>query len=513
MPAVIPVTGFASNYRTPSIGLELVFAQGESIGGAGARQCVQVGPKLASGTWTANTLYGPIKSEQEVIDGAGAGSCLHRWFRKFAKANKRASVYILPCAETSGGTPLQAIGTMAITGTATSDKTWTFMVCDEEISVFIKTGDLAATVATNIRAIVNGKTHLPVTAAGTAGDVAFTSKHFGIRGGNGTYNPLRITGVTPGNGISATFADVGATTAGAEGTTTEAANITTALQTIDGRLFYYIGYDNFGNSTAMAAIKSHIANKSLPRYGRRSYAISGYNGTVAAYTTIANGLNYERIGCAVHPRSQHDPATLCAQLMASVQLKHETNPAFGFINYAGADWDLLPTDSQYWLDEDDINDAIAAGASIIANKVGGTYLVMNLTTRSKDGSGTYADFRAAEAHRVSVADAFAAEWTSTMATYLGKGFKEHPKLPNGLPNPNARVAPGVATEFTMRPPTIKLLSDYENAGYTQRLDDSVASFQMVKSPINAGRAEAGLNLYAIDVLSQITCRIAESSAA
>lgn len=512
MPAVVPVTGYPSDYRTPSIGIEIVFAQGESISGAGSREILIVAPKLAAGTYTDNTLYGPVKTESEVELGGGAGGALHRMFRKIAIANKGATVYVLPCSETSGATPVQAVGNLAITGTATSSFNWTFTVCDEEISIYVKSGDTATVVGDAVEAVINGKTHLPVTANNTTGTVAITSKHFGTRGGNGTYNPLKVRGISPGNGLAATFADVGATTAGVEGSTAEAATLATALGTVTGRHFYYYAYDKCA-ATELAALKSHLANKSLPRYGRRSYLITGYNGTLAAYTTISNGQNYERFECCLQIDGLSDPATLAAQLVATHQRVRETDPANGLINYAGADWSLVPADSSDWPDEDDINDAIAAGGSIVVSKTGGTYLAMSVTMRSKDATGTYSDFRAAESHRISVADYCAADLTAAVAPRISDGFKSHPLLANGLPDPNALIPRLVSTPFTLTPTFVKKIGSWETAGLTQKSADSIASLIVVKSPINAGRLESGFSLYARDNLSQITCRIAEASAA
>lgn len=513
MPAIVPVTGYPSDYRTPGIGMELVFAQGESISGSGSREILITGPLLATGTYVAGTLYGPIKTEYEVEVGGGAGGCLHRMFRKISRANKSATVYILPCAETTGGSPIKATGDMVLTGTATANFTFTYTICEEEISVYVKTNDTAATIATNIRAIVNAKTYLPVTAAGSSGSVLHTAKHFGTRGGTGTYSPLVVRAASPGNGITLTCALIGATTAGAEGSTTEAASLTTALATVDGRQFYYYCYDNGGNATAVAAIKTHLANKALPRYGRRGYLVTAYNGTLANFLTIANGLNYERNEYALQLNGDNDPATLAGQLVASEQLVRETDPANGMINYAGPEWDLKPALSQYWPDEDDINDAIAAGGSIIVSKVGGTYLAMSLTTRSKDSSGTYADFRAAESHRISVADYCASDLTTAVAPLIGQGFKAHPTTAAGVPDPNALIPENVQTPFTIRPTFVSKIGAWERAGLTQKSTQSLASLVVEASPINSGRLESGLSLYARDNLSQITCRIAEASAA
>ena len=184
------------------------------------------------------------------------------------------------------------------------------------------------------------------------------------------------------------------------------------------------------------------------------------------------------------------------------------------INFSGPSW-ILPQTSrtQYWLDEDDISDVIAAGGSAIVSKDGGSYLAMSITTRSKDGSGTYADFRAAESHRISVGDYCAMELKGALSTSIGKGFIVHPKLADGNPNPNAIIARGVTTDYNIRPTYVSYIKAWEAAGLTQRSTDSIASLTVVKSPTAAGRLESGFSLYARDNLSQITCRIAESSAA
>lgn len=513
MSAIIPVTGFASDYRTPGIGIEIVYAQGESISGAGSREILVIGPILASGTYTPGTVYGPIKAEADVKAGGGTGGRLHRMVRKIMAANKTASIYVLGYAETSGGTPLQAVGNWVISGTATATFQWPINLCGEDISIYVRSGDTASTVAAALRTAINLKTYLPITAGGSTGTVAITAKHYGTYGGNGTYNPLRVRALAPGNGLTVTMAEVGATTAGAEGTTTETSLLTTALQAVDGRYFYYYAYDNFGNTTAMAALKAHIAGKSAARYSRYAFAVSAYTGTTATFTTIANGLNYERVECGVMPYADVDPSEVCGQLVASIQLVRETDVANGLVNYGGPEWDLPPAQTQYWLDEDDVNDIIAAGGSPIVSKVGGSYLAWSITTRSKDASGTYADFRAGESHRISVGDWCALDLRSALATRIGQGFMAHPKLPDGKPDPNARIARGVATDFTIRPVFTDKFDAWYEAGLTQKVDQTRASLVTIQSPINSSRLESGFTLYARDNLAQITVRMAEGSAA
>ena len=101
---VIPITGVDANYRVPAVLAEIVFNQGPATASAPTRNVCFVMPKLSSGTWTAATPY-QVKNEADVITGAGAGSPLHRAIRKFLLANKDATVWAVPVAATTGGSP------------------------------------------------------------------------------------------------------------------------------------------------------------------------------------------------------------------------------------------------------------------------------------------------------------------------------------------------------------------------------------------------------------------------
>src|SRR5262245_30622231 len=131
MGLLIPITGVAQDYRVPGAYAEILFAQGPASAAAGVRQVVLVMPKLSAGTWTANTMY-RVNNEKEAEDGAGAGSPLHRAARKFLRVNKDAKLWAVPYAETSGGTPVAATGTVTLTGTASGTGTIVVTVCGED---------------------------------------------------------------------------------------------------------------------------------------------------------------------------------------------------------------------------------------------------------------------------------------------------------------------------------------------------------------------------------------------
>ena len=305
---------------------------------------------------------------------------------------------------------------------------------------------------------------------------------------------------------------LGTGVAGADGTTTEAANTATALATLEATRKYYIVSSAY-DATTLGHFKTHIVNKSEPRRGLRSVAIAAHPGTLAAATTVATGLNYERVQLVWFEKPDSDCAEI-AGLIAGVRQKAESrdattnatvqdgaNPIAGLIAnaFSNADW---PTDT-------DLNDAINDGLSPIKSSDTGPQWVMSTNTRSKNSAGTQDDFRATETHRVSGADLqvdeVLADWALNMA---GKKLEDDELLPDGKPNPNQKLRAGVVRPSTYKPSLVRQLQDFYDKGHLQNLQATKDSVRVVK---NGSRLECGYNLHIIDHALQATFRVAEVS--
>ncbi|HEY3495281.1 MAG TPA: hypothetical protein VGK73_11370, partial [Polyangiaceae bacterium] len=202
-------------------------------------------PKLSTGSGTANIRY-RVKSASEVATLAGEGSFAHRAAVQIFTANKFAKVFYLCVALTSGGSPVAAAVTVTFTNTPTARGIARVYVCGEpcEYSYDNGTNDTVTTIAAGIKAAVNAKRHLPVTADNASGVLTITAKHVGTSSGDGTSGAIRVhSEVTPGTAVAvadqAAALGLGAATDGAEGTTTQAAALTTALATIENVSDYY----------------------------------------------------------------------------------------------------------------------------------------------------------------------------------------------------------------------------------------------------------------------------------
>jgi len=520
--ALIPITGVPSTYRVPGAYTEILFAQGPSSAAAAARDVIFVMPKLAAtGSYSANKVY-RVKNEQDVITGAGSGSPLHRAVRKFLLANNTARVFALPYLPSSGMGTATADLTVTFANAATGTGVATVTICGEPNSVAIKSGDTAIAIATNMVAVINSKTWLPVTAANAGGMSAVVTLSAKIAGASqnahirvrAEINAGIATTVATQNASDVDALGTGAATAGVDGATTETTNLTTALAVIDAARYYYIVV-SVEDATKLGVLQTHIATKSLPIPGLRSVGIAASPLALATVQSLAVGRNYERLQIVWQKNSEASREELAANMAAIRQKYEQLDSAFNFDSYSNrSDW-LIPgcyRDADR-PDGDDQNDAILDGITCIATNDASSYVVMSCTTRSKDSTGANDDFRATETHRISVSDEFVDTLLLRHAlNYANKKLASDELLPDGTINFNQRHYPNVIKPSTYAP-FVKALLDEFNGQRLQNVAQSKTGLRVVRDPNNGGRLEVGVDISAVDLFHQMTARVAEISAA
>jgi phage tail sheath gpL-like len=514
--AAIPITGVSSNWLVPDGYVELNFARGPATAAAEDREIVVVGPKTSAGSWTANTLYGPITGEQDAITGAGPGSPVHRCIRKILEANRRARVYVLPYAATSGGTPATATFAVTWTNNPTSTGRTTVWVNGEPVTYDFDANDTVTTIAAGVVAGINAKTWLPVTAANAAGVLTLTAKIAGVSQGDGTVKAIPVrTEITAGGTTVSAGGHVGDTVAGAEGSTTEAANLTTALATLNAVRRYYVAITAQDQSgTALGALKTHITSKSSPNPGLRSVGIGAHQATQALAETRAVTLNEPRVWLLHQTGSDHDPAELVGFYVGLVSQKLSADFTAN-LNGARLDGINAANAVSDWPDDDDKNDAITDGVTLIASDNSGSYVVKPITTKSKDSTGAVADRRAAGIHKVSGADSFCDQLLATYRARFG-GYKltDDQTDANGNLNPNQRIPRNTVTPSTFKPWILDLYDQWgpNDQAHLQNIEESKSAIRIVRDPSNSERLEVALNIQVVDHLSQATFRVDEVSA-
>jgi len=510
---VIPITGVDANYRVPAVLAEIVFNQGPATASAPTRNVCFVMPKLSSGSWTAATPY-QVKNESDAITGAGSGSPLHRAIRVFLQSNKDATVYAVPVTATAGGSPATATATITLATNATGTGTAVATIAGEDCSASFVSGATPTTVGDALVASINAKTWLPCTASNAAGTVTLTAKIAGASQGTGTLtvHRVRVT-ITTGVGMTAVASGgLGSVTAGADGSTTEAANTLAALNAIVARRFYYM-VSSAVDATTLGHFKLHLSTKAEPRRGMRCVGIAAYPGTLANAQTLATTLNFPRLQVAWQRNPDTSPDEIAGNVAAIRQKREAVDSAANMAGYRDADWLIKPAyTTSDWPDDNDQNDGITDGLAVIASDETGSYLVMSVNTKSKDSTGAVDDFRACETHRVSVPDEFVDELLQNTRLKFGqKKLKNDEFLPDGTVNPNQRRIRDVITPSIVGATVKSQLTDYENNGKIQDAELSKAGLQVLKSPANAARIECGFDIHTIDHAHQFTFRVAEVS--
>lgn len=510
---VIPIVGVDANYRVPAVLAEIVFNQGPATASAPTRNVCFVMPKLSTGTWTAATPY-QVKNEADAITGAGAGSPLHRAIRVFLSANKDATVWAVPVAASSGGSPAIATATVVLATTATGTGTVVATIAGEDCSASFVSGATPTTVGDALAASINAKTWLPCTAANGSGTVTLTAKIAGASQGTSSLVVHRVrASITTGVAMTVTAsAGLGAVVAGADGSTTEAATTLTALNAITARRFYYM-VSSAVDATTLGSFKTHLSTKAEPRRGMRCVGIAAYPGTLANGQTIATTLNFPRFQLAWQRNPDSSPEEIAGNIAAIRQKREAVDSAANMASYREADWLVKPAyTTSDWPDDNDQNDAITDGLACIASDESGSYLVMSVNTKSKDSTGSVDDFRACETHRVSVPDEFVDELLiNTRLKFGQKKLKNDEFLADGSVNPNQRRIRNVITPSIVGATVKSQLTDYENNGKIQDAQASKDGLLVLKSPANSARIECGFDLHSIDHAHQFTFRVAEVS--
>lgn len=518
--SLIPVLGYPSSWRAPFSAVQIDFGQGPSTAGGGKRRVIYFALKTSAGSGTAGQSY-RIQREQDAIDVAGVGSFGHRMCRKHLLCDKDVDLTLVVYAASSGSGVATATGSVTITMSSGSNPTATGRVyltaCGISLTIGYSTSDTVTTIGDSIVAVVNAQQHLPFTASNAGGVVTFTAKHAGSSSGDGTVGVIRFRASTDAgkNVVVATSGaalGLGTGTAGADGATTELANLTAALANFTSSPYHYMGFSVW-SSAQVAPIKTHVSNKSEPNPGLRCVAFTAFTGTQAALTTIANGCNFERRHFVWQPNSEVDPAELVANTIAIHRKRESIRSGFVEDNYRQPDWTIPPAyaDSD-WPSGTAINDAIVDGITPIGSDQNGSFLVMSVNSRSKNAAGTIDDFRAAERHRVSFMDYFGDIWLQRdQATYAGFRLMDDPRKPDGTIDTNATLPPKTLTPATYRPFLSKIIDELADEGMLQRREDWKASQRHVIDPENVSRMESGASGRTMDIRHQSSLRLAETT--
>jgi len=416
----ITVPGFPASFLPPGVFLFALFGGGSAAAGVRQRKHVLFGNMIASaitgsaptlsvaaGTATTNTKYF-VASAEDAATYFGRGSELHRMALRFFEQHPTGTLYAVAVPETSGSGSAAATGTLTFVNACTGSVKLRLYLAGEIVEVSFA-GTAASTVAIATMAedvcdAVNARTELPMTAQFSGGVVTFTAKHAGIRGNglefaaewvrDSTITTITASATSSGAATTAALSSAGGVlTSGAAGATAE--TIATALTTVDAAQHFIAAAQN--DSTAQGLLDVWLAAQAGVMVQYRNQAVACSRASLGTATTLATGLNNERMQMVWHLNSPTPCEEVAAQVMAArsigdssaggVLVGEESDPAANLdgLRLVHVRAARLAADAPTITEQ---NTAMGVGlAPLVPVAGGGAALLASVTTRSQDASG------------------------------------------------------------------------------------------------------------------------------
>lgn len=498
----ISLVGFAASDPVPGEYIEVNFAQGEASLGAGTRAALLIGGKTSAGSATADTVvYGPdtpvsLSSEADAIALFGAGSELHRMWRKFTLVNSTTPLYAIAVAE--GGGAAAGTGTITVATTATGPGTLRIFIQDYFVDVGFATGDTVTTIAAAAVVAINAVPYSPVVASNVAGVITLTAKQAGLRS-NWIRYFAQIKPGTSGTTVTPTSSTL------VTGGTTADSNAT-ALSTILPVRYYYI-VSAAEDATQLGALLSQVNTQALAVTGIRQRVFGASADTISNAITITTALNGARCELTWLYKSDMPPCELAANMAAIYSLEEAPLvPKINFDSYGSdaktsTNWKIKAPLSGQKPTRAQIVSALNAGITpigVYAN--GNTYLVERVTTRFLNGA--VVDYRIRDAGKVTICDRYADDLQAKYAAqFRGKQIGDDPVKNQPTPGPN------VVTPRVLKAAINRLTHDYEENDLLQRVGEIIANTIVQREVSPTTRMSAQIPLWTADCLHQIATQI------
>lgn len=500
--STINLVGFSSSDPVPGEYVEVNFAQGDASLSSGIYAALLLANKTSAGSATADTVvYGPttptsLGSESDCIALFGAGSEMHRAYRRFIAVNKTTPIYALAVSE--GGSSVAATGTVTVSTTATGAGTLRIWVGDEFVDTGFVSGDNVTTIAAAAVVNINARTYWPCTASNVAGVITLLAKQGGLRGNLIRYM-AQILPTTSGTTVTPL-----ASTAFTGGSVAD--SLTTALATILAKNFAYI-IPSQADQTNLVALLSQVNTQALATTGIRQRVVAGSVDTVSNAITISTALNGARHELVWLAQSDMTPGELAANNAAVYMLEEAPEvPLMNFSSYGedaktSGNWKVKAPLSGAAPTRAQLVSALNAGLTPIGvRSTGRTYLVKRITTRFLNGASL--DYRIRDAHKVTVSDRYAdALIARSGAQFHGKQIADDPKKNEPEPNPQT-VTPRVVKAMVNR-----TTRNFGEDGMLQRVGEIIAGTVVVRETSPASRMSVQVPLQPSDILDQLAFQV------
>ena len=334
---------------------------------ANVQPALIIAQRLAAGT-VAALVPTRVYSSNDAAVYFGRGSLAHRMVRAALKANPYMDLTV--CA-LDDGAGVAASGTFTFVNTATGSGVVNVYIGNDLVQMAVASGDLIATLATNLAAAINAIADLPVTAAANLGVVTVTARNKGV-----ISNQIDLE-ATITAGIGTTIAAVAMANGTVDPTIQSALDKVYASQ-------YSIIITPYNDATALGTLKTHLDAVSGPIEQRPGVGYFATDTALATAITLATTtLNSGRL-VGAFLRGTRSPSYEIAAAYAAVRAS-ESDPArpLNYLTLAGI---AAPVEAQR-LTRAEQESALANGVAPLQVGPGQTVqIVRAITTYTKNAA-------------------------------------------------------------------------------------------------------------------------------
>lgn len=443
MTAVQLVGELSSTDKVPGSYVKVRFGVGALSGADTPKYLLIVGQPSADGTITPDTEVVDIFTESDADTYAGAGSEGARML--YGALAQQGTRIKYACATAAvGAVAAEAIITIDKSGVLQLTGTWRYRIGGVEITGGIAATDGPQQVAEAIAAYINARPKLAVEAAAAAGgvgtewEVTLTHKTPGARGNDlilwqdDSELPSGFTSVLSGGSA---VGNGGIRFASGSGTE----DITTLLATLASAEYFMIAAAQ-KDATNLGRWRTQQDTKAGPLIGLSDHIVYAVNGTYAATSALAQGLNEERAQLLWMQDSETPTEEIAAINAAMRFVAERSNPNSSYDNdvlvgvFGQTHVGTIPARTV-------LVAALDSGITPITTVNGQALIVRAITTRSLTDSGA-ADDRTLDVAMARVPD----EVRREIVVYWTSDYRVNNKLIRANPRAGEPDVPsGIAT--------------------------------------------------------------------
>lgn len=365
----------ATTTRVPGTYTHYDFTSGSRTLAADEQYVVILAQRLHTGTVPALTPTDVFSGEEAAVY-FGRGSQAHLMAAAAITAN--SNIQLAVCAIDDDKAGVAATGSLTLTGPATSSGQIRLRVGNTTVSSAVKSGDSATAMLAGLHDALGSLADLPVKVKmDSVGDsttgLILIAKHAGACG-----NEIGLTLTITASGVTGVLKSM----SGGQGDP----DIAEALSVIysAGHTVVVVPYST---QDALSALGTHLENVSGPTEQRSAVGVAGWNGTLAAGTTLTGYVNEKRITTGWHNGSRLPNGELAAVYAATIVSEDDPSQPLDFVALTGLD----VTDQASWPMRTEEEKALHNGLTPFRVQGSQVQIVRAITTYIKTSEGVADD--------------------------------------------------------------------------------------------------------------------------